>query len=412
MTLFELPSITIPSTNAERVFTDGYFKGFRFHVAVPTASAPHGVTSLEKTTERKLQVIERALVDGSDVHDFGRKGIQYSAEIVFFGKNFQNDFYQFESVLNQGTPGKLVLPHNPKSVWATFQKMTEKLSAQDGEAITVSVTWLEASSKPASNINSTGLTSNEIQLNTATETLEKISASADNLVSSLSNPLVNTIQGAINTAISIKSTVNNVIGLAETTKAQITALVKSVTSQVDLLKALANRVMNLIRGKTSSGQDQSLTNGNVSYGIDKETGATITSFSQETTSTVVQSPLTASIASVALPVPTVETEAGAELELSKVIDQLNASKADLESLSQGRTPDISAAITDLVNNLTALMVNVAPSKLTAYVVNIPMSLNEVLFFNGISVDRCDDIYKNNTHIKDVLLIDAGEVVYL
>jgi len=134
------------SDSSQRNFTDGSFKDYRFHIATPTFATPHGVRSITKVDNRRLQKIKRPLTEGDDVHDFGRDARTFSAEIVFFGPNYLNEFYSFRAKCDEGTAGKLILPDQPEAILAMYSNMSVASNASDGESLTISVMWIEAAS--------------------------------------------------------------------------------------------------------------------------------------------------------------------------------------------------------------------------------------------------------------------------
>src|SRR5689334_4882198 len=90
--------------------TGGSFKNVPFHVAIPSKQTQYGVESEEMSVERRLQFIKRPLVDGSPVRDWGAESEQFTAVVEFFGSKWKADSDAFLAVLDEGTPGPLILP--------------------------------------------------------------------------------------------------------------------------------------------------------------------------------------------------------------------------------------------------------------------------------------------------------------
>ena len=118
-----------------------------FHVAIPQRIfGSVGVMSQEITSERRLQISERALIDGAEVEDFGRKARVFTAEVIFFGNDYLPQVTAFEKALNSGKSGTLILPDLEDAVFAKYQKHTRKSTSQDGGSTVLSVTWIEDNS--------------------------------------------------------------------------------------------------------------------------------------------------------------------------------------------------------------------------------------------------------------------------
>jgi len=83
--------------------TNGSYKGFNFHIANPVKGGDtHGVTNIQQSGGRRLQIIKRPFVDGGRTKDLGREPLQFTMDIIFFGENYLIKLKDFESILNEG----------------------------------------------------------------------------------------------------------------------------------------------------------------------------------------------------------------------------------------------------------------------------------------------------------------------
>lgn len=410
--------IPAPSESGERVFTDGTFKGYRFHVAVPTKDQPHGVNSIEKSSERKLQIIKRPLRDGADINDFGRDARTFSAEVEFHGPNYLNEFASFEAICNEGTAGKLILPDQPKAVLAMFQKMSVRSSAQNGESLLVGVSWIEAGSTPSKLLAEALAAQTADQVAAANDATSRLEAAVSNAQDVIKNNVfMKGVQSAYGKLSQARSTINAALKASNTQRKAILDSVGSIQSTLGLANSIGDRVLSFVSKKSAGRAAAAPTAAGsslASQSIDAQTGQQVADFAEPDTVALAADPLAkpSVVPEVQKEIPAIQTGAGAELAVTKVAEALATDAETLAQLSGGRTDDISRAITKVRLCLVDLAATVKPAKLNPYLLQVELSLAEVLFFNGISVDRVQEIYEKNTHIEDVLAIPAGTVIYL
>jgi len=414
-----LPSFngfTLDPGGTGRIFTDGSFKGYTFHVSVPNVDTPHGVMGLEKVNERRLQIIDRPLYDGSDVKDFGRRAEKFTAEICFFGPNYLNEFQQFYNKCNEGSAGKLILPDLSRAVLAMYGGMTQKSSAQDGESITVSAFWYDATAKASPISKSTILSAADLQSSEANAAGARGKNALQDAFSAINNnSFVQTVLKAPLTARAISNTLASFVNYPTTLK--IAALRDVGILQASITSAIASIdvIVGFIVGKNQTASSASAQNTSATAAtVDPVTGQTTADFNTPVDKPKIADPLDAPslVPAVNVPVPTVDSFAGAQSALADIISNLKGTADSLQANTQGRTADILAAIVTANGILTDLYKVAQPGTLSPYMLPYTMSLVEVLFINGMTADQVDSVFYNNAFIDDILAIPAGTVVYL
>lgn len=399
-----------PKTNAaDRVFTDGTFKGYTFHVVKPEPTKPHGVTSIDKQFDRKLQIIERPLRDGADVKDWGRRAKRFTAEIIFFGPNYLNEFAKFEETCNDGAPGKLILPDETKAVFAYFQSMSIRSSAQEGETLVVSCVWVEAFSKPTPKVASTFASPLDEQINRITEKSTSIAQKIQNVQNAINNNVfIKTLEQSKTNAEQLQIFVQGALNYPATLKASVLQFKANVLAAVAISGQIVNSISTYVFGKSNQTQSTN----NVPVSVDPDTGQQVVDFNNPNPTTTVPDPLAKPNASAAVNAPEIKSDQGALDAITLNIGALKESESGLSSSSNGKTLDVSDAILDLIKDLQDVATSIKPKPLVGYLVPFEMSLNEILFFNGLTVDQADQVLRNNPHINDPLVVEGGEVIYL
>lgn len=384
---------------------DGSFKGFTFAVAVPQKNKGHGVISRETVHERKLQIVDRPLTDGSDTNDFGRKGRVHSAEIIFHGTNYRADFESFLKLCDEGTPGVLSLPDKP-SVMASYQRMSERAEHGGSNSLTCHVTWVE-STQTQSVFASSGPKTIVVPDVTATANLSKSFAqSAIDAVNS--NPVLAAIRSAETGLSQVRSVVNAVTSLAEGVRNRIAAIDAEVRGTLSQIKDAVDEISTLF-GVSPGGQGVVF-----AAAIDVVTGQRTGNFSEPDQVTPAPDPLVATRNP-----PTTSVQLGAILSpsaalvaIDKLSQHLASSRDDLTSNTSGRTDEVQKALTAVVGGLSDLRAVIAATPTHQVVVPAEMSLMEILFANGRSVDEVDTVYGQNRHITDPLVVQATTVITL
>lgn len=384
--------------------TDGSYKGFTFAVALPKKDKGHGLRSKETTHERKLQIVDRPLVDGSGTNDFGRKGRVFSAEIIFHGNNYNTDFQAFLKILNQGTPGVLTLPDEPQSVNASYQRMSEKTQVGESNSKSVNITWVESDETAAVFVDSKVAGPKSI--------LESAAASKGFLAAAAAAVNNNPILAAIRTAESglstVRSAVNAVTSLVAGVKNRIAQIDAEVRGTIGQIIDAINTITNLL-GATSSTQTSTF-----SAAIDPITGQRTADFSEPDQVTPQVSPLanTQNAPTTAITIGAILSPAAALSAINALSAVLQADRDSLVELTSGRTGDVHVALTAVLSSLQDFKTSIQATSTMQVVVPMEMSLMEILFQNGKTIDQVDDVYRQNRQITDPLVVSAGTVINL
>jgi hypothetical protein len=153
--------------------------------------------------------------------------------------------------------------------------------------------------------------------------------------------------------------------------------------------------------------------------VDPATGQPVVPFDQDDTPTVEEDPLAQPAQDTITGDNTPEisnsnlkSNAGVEVFTDKVAELLKSQREEMSELCGGRTDDVARAVTQVIVALVEFKSSVVKKKGTPVVVPSNLSLMEIMFHNGILMDRLEETVRANFHIDDVLCVPAGSVVYL
>lgn len=398
--------------------TDGVYKDFTFHVAVPKATTPIGITDQEITTERRLQVSERPLVDAADVEDFGRKSRIFTATIVFFGADYQEQLKAFEAKLNDGKSGTLILPDLDEAVLAKFQRSSRRTNSTDGDTTVMQVTWIEDRQTV---VSATATTPTQVAASAASAAIQsgnlaqaiptiqdqaaKVTGGADSALSSLSNnPFLKALNAAESAVTNARVTINSVLNIPRNFRQQIISTVRRVQEEINGLKAAINGITDLTTLLELGLTQASPTRYNTGLGavdfraVDIPSTSVVGGNNQVVTTPVLTTPI--------------KSFPEAEQILRAAIDAINISSQDLESQTGGSTSDFSSESVALINHTKDLL-QIIEAKATVKVLTESQStLLEVCFRNGLDVSEVDRVYRLNTQLDDILDIPRFTVINL
>lgn len=397
---------------SEWQITDASFAGFKFHTAIPKRGDTVGVMSQEETMERRLQVSERALVDGADVEDFGAKARTFSATVIFFGADYRQQLKDFKAVLNSGKTGILVLPDLDESVFAKFQKAGRRTDT-DGATI-LSISWIEDKSTV---VNTSSATTNQaaqaaIQSGNVANGIPTVQDQAGKVLSAASdakdvltnNAFVSALQSAENSVVSARQQINSVLNVPRTARQNIISVVGRVTSEITGLQGAINGILNftdlLSLGLTFATPTRiNSTLGKIDFAAVDDPKTSIVSGNEQ----VITTPE---------PVKPINNYAQAVTELEASRDAIIASQNELDGLTNGQTEDFKDSTVLLLNQINDLLfiLREKPTRQVLTVINT--SLMEVCFNNGLQPDDMDRVYRLNTNLTDILNIPAFTVVNL
>lgn len=389
--------------------TDGSYKGFTFHVAIPTAANPQGIGSEEVELERRIQQIDRPLVDGAKISDFGRKSEVYTAEIYFHGPNYQQQYKAFLAVISDGVPGPLTLPTEPKTVQAAFWKLSRRADASGGNLKVVRVTWVEHNDQVVGSLNQKSIDSTKSDLDS------KISTAKSKLQDNIFLTAVRGFESGLST---VRRASNMVLTLTDGVRNRIKQLDANVSGTLNLLKQTTDEIYSVF-GKakdTSASLQATAQTAKVPAAarFDSTTGQRIADFTEPDTVAPAVDPLQKPPISPQIDVPqsNVDTNQGVQIFVQKAVAQMKADRDELLSNSSGRISDVASALTAVMNSLEDFGGTIQTPSVNLVVVPREMTLMEVLFLNGVSLDNLNLIHQSNTHIDDPLVVPAGTVVAL
>lgn len=392
--------------------TDGSFKNFSFHVATPNPNVNFGITGQDISVERRIQTTERALLDGGDVEDFGKKPRNFSVDVLFFGGDYQQRVKDFDAILNQGTTGKLILPDLDEAIYAKFVKYGRKTSAADGGTTLINVSFIEdRTSKAGVAINVDNLKLADAGL-VAARTPQDIAAQstfdANSVLSSVQNneylKKIDTQRTAIN---SVSATINQ----------QVSALKQTIATVTDAKSGLQLAVVNFQATITSAlAFIQQIFPVAVGAATTIAVGSYVSDLGASDFREPTSSVSTQTVASEELPTATFNKSFISVSDTIKglmaAMNDLVTSNGTLEVATNGKSKDVSESNIVLINSIRDLIAALESTSSTAYLTTLDTSLLEVMFRNGIDVGEVQRIYKLNTQLGDPLYIPAMTVVYL
>ncbi len=387
--------------------TDGSFKGYTFHVAIPKRGGSRGAVSIQTDMERRLQIIERAGVDGSDINDFGRKSEVIAAELVFHGDGYAEELAKFKQICNQGTAGLLIMPDRPDAIMAKYHKANFKSELGSGRTAIVSVVWIEDQAS-ATKYEATAGPVNQSSEDFGTVSAKTVSAidQAKNVISE--NTFLKAIE-SVETGISTaRSTVNNALKISGEARGSILGVKERIEGNLDSIKSTIQRVqdfINSIRGSSTS---------SVSQAEEVSNGTVISDYTEPDDLPVPTDPLAkppATDEGVVVP-EVIQSEAVGENALSGIADSVKDDRDSLVDQSEGKVDDVAQALTQVVNLTKTLAKSIATKPTITVVVPYQMSLVEVMFHNDVYWDELLRVSRANTHLADTLCIPKDEVVYL
>jgi hypothetical protein len=389
--------------------TGGSFKNVPFHVAIPSRDQQYGVESEEMTLERRLQFIKRPLRDGAGVRDWGAEPETFVAVIEFFGVKHHDTAEAFLQVLNEGTPGPLILPTIGKAVLAYFWKRTRATRYQDGNAIRVTVTWVAAAE-----VQTTGTG----QASASTSTLPTVDQAKATLDSDISNALgvlqdnpllsaVRTFEGGVS---KVRSAVNAVLTLEQGVRSRIATLEAEVKGTIALIKGAIAEIHSIFSPSSASNAPT----GAGSLGTNSQTGQTVTNFAEPDVIPAPANPLAppAPVSTVTLPTQDLGSAGGVSNFGDAAAAVVIPRRDELAGISVGRTEDVSRALTQMLNSLAAYVQAVVGQAPLSFTVPMDMSLGEVLFLNGLDQGQLREIHRKNPQVDDPFLVPSGTVVVL
>lgn len=393
--------------------TDGSYKGLTFHLAVPNKAQAYGVTSQEVTNERRIQVSEKALLDGADLQDFGRKAKMFSAEVIFFGGDYRSALKTFEDILDEPSTGTLILPDHA-AIKAKYIKHTRKSSAAEGDTTVLSVSWMEdqtaATPSPISRADQTAQEANVpkteygvSKVEDKTLTLLRLTKNGQALLAD--NVVLNKITQSLNAATATRVSINSVTNLTRDAVSLVNTTYKQINSTLDSLTVAANGLLHITDLLKFDLQSPTPTRFNTALGLvdfSVPNVATTTTVSGNEQVVVVPT-ATAS---------TVQSYDDAAKQMKVIAADLAIKKTTLEKSTQGATKDFSVSAVSIINQINDIATLIGQKSTKQVLTTTQTSLLEVCFENSIPTKDIGRIYQLNLTLDDALDIAPLTVVNL
>jgi len=386
--------------------TDGSFKGFVFHVAVPTFGLDsHGASDVSVESGRRIHQIQRPFVDGQRTLDLGAVGEKITVDLIFFGPTYLDRFEEFKTILNEGSSGNLILPDRREAIKATFLSMTE--TSRAGEAVSkgVRVTWVQDE-----------VTIAEVAVGAAEGLIPKGVLDTVNNVQNVvrsaqavlrNNPILATIRQFETAVSTATSTVVTAVALGEAVRSRILTTIANLENSFNTILAAADQIANFFGGEaTPSGFEGGR--------VDSETGQVLEDADAEDEVTEQDDPLIAPEAEpdTVIEITSLQTTEGLNKFLVDTLTLLDDSDESLSSDTDGRTDDVNDSIIEVSNSVRDMVQAATPAPPRLVVTPFELSLVEIMFVNDVDLNLLDETLKNNSFISDIHIVPKGSVISL
>lgn len=393
--------------------TDGSYKGLTFHLAVPNKAQAYGVTSQEVTNERRIQVSEKALLDGADLQDFGRKAKTFTAEVIFFGGDYRSALKTFEDILDEPSTGTLILPDHA-AVKAKYLKHTRKSSATEGDTTVLSVSWMEdQTAATPSPISRADQTAQEANVPLTEYGVSKVENQALTLLSLTKkgqalladNVVLNKITQSLNAATATRVSINSVTNLTRDAVNLVSTTYKQINTTLDALTIASNGLLHVTDLLKFNLESPNPTRFNTALGL-----ADFAAPNVGTTTTV-----SGTEKVVVVPVATTSTVQSyddAAKQMKVIAADLSTNKTTLEKSTQGATKDFSVSAVTIINQINDIVALIGKKSTKQVLTTTQTSLLEVCFENGIPTKDIGRIYQLNLSLSDTLDLAPLTVVNL
>lgn len=387
--------------------TNGTFqvgaKVFIFGEALPVEGS--GMKSAQATRPRRLQRIQKPLVDGTQHKDFGADTVTHTAELVFFGDDYFEKYKAFKAIMNTGAEGILTLPHLDESVVAIAVSTNENSSSSEAHTINVTAIWEETIDDDLSNIIQQDRNKNPNTFDENKSALEKAVGFAASIVND--NPFLNGVRSFESGLSKVRQFVNAALTLESGVRNRIIAIQANITGTLRLIGQLTDVIAGVRGAPSASAVTTTL-------GLDPETGLQIGDVDQLDDIVAALDPLAEPVPDVDIGIDTrnVSTEAGQELVLTKISESLKSDRDQLNTDGAGKVQDINDALTDVINLITDIKASILTSQLRIFQIPQEMSFMEILHIAGRSVDEMRELHKQNTQITDLLIVPRDSVVFM
>lgn len=388
--------------------TNGTYKGFDFHIANPIKGGDvHGVTSIQQVRARRLQQIKRPFVDGGRNKDLGAEQRQITVDVIFFGDNYLTKLRDFENILNDGESGKLLLPDEPETIFASFLRLDKTSRAGETRSKTVRVTWVEdavvENTDQAAGAAEGFLPKSIVD---ASNDLVSLVATANDVLNN--NSIIATVRQIESVTGNASNAFINAVGLTQQVRGRIITTVANLTNAYNTILSAKDQLLGLFG--TTDDRGSGFTGGVV----DPVTGNTKESLSgdQETVEEVDELAPPPDEPDAEVEIQSVETAENLTTFRDEMIEFLEDQTEQLTQDTGGRTDDVTDATIDVINVFRDLIQVTTPAPPILVQTPVAMSLAEVLFYNGVALENIEDVYRRNTFIDDIMDVPRGTVIEL
>lgn len=385
--------------------TDGSYKGFIFHVAVPMSGFNHGATDISVDGSRRIHEIKRPFVDGQRTLDLGANGETINADIVFFGETYLERFEEFKTILNEGTSGTLILPDRRSAIKATFSKITETSRAGESASKTVRVTWVQ--DEITQDDTASGAVEGKIPksvIDAVNNVQNKVQSAVDTVNNNVILSTVRQFDQVVSTGV---SSVVTAVSLGTTVRNRILVSVSNLENAFTSIVGAAVQIGALF-GVSQSGS------GFETGQVDPDTGQPIEDAAADDDVTEADDQLAApeTEPTEEIDIISLETAEGLEQFENDTIELLESISESLASDTDGRTDDVTNSITEVKNAVREMVDAASPDDDRLILTPFELSLAEIIFENDGDVNQLNEIYKKNSFIEDIHAVPKGSVIRL
>jgi|GEM_PF-4504902 len=391
--------------------TDGYFKGYRFHVAVPNKDHRHGIVSSKIEIERRLQVIEFRDFKGGKINDLEQKVVPITVDIIFHGPSYQAEYEEFKKICSEGTPGILTVPTEEKSFVVYLQKLSVSDAVGESSTKKVSATFLEDTTIDANNLPNQNPPPKEY--NVTEERNAILGAIGDVKKSIEESEFLSAVKSFESGLSTVRRYSNAVLAIESGIKARIVDLTTNLQGTLTLALMATSVITDNLLGIDASDDSGK----NVGTQIDPETGNEIVLLDdpneqddEEEVSEIVEvenPQVKSAVSSIGK-----DTESSAELALDSIIVDLKKKSDGLSETTGANFEDIRQNLLGIVSSLEVLRSNSAIKPVRALLVPYSISIFEAFLHNEINLSELRRVIRLNFHIDDPLVIPQGEVLYV
>ena len=391
--------------------TDGYFKGFRFHVSIPTKRDAHGITDEEITHQRRLQVIKYVNFDGARINDLGADPKPFKFTIVFIGENYNEKYEEFVRLCNEGTPGILVLPTEAKAYVAYPQRLAITSRYGEGSSKTVVAEFIEDTTEDPTRLGA----------DPRGESSRNIEAKKSQLLDALGNAktllqenefidVVKQFESGLSTARRYSSTV---VSIDSAVRNRILSIRENMVGTISLAQEALGKIIHTDKGVGSGESFYNIerSDAGTSKKIDEDTGQEIV-LDSELESESDSGTNTGESTGDAISTDNLQSDAGVQLFSDQIQAALSGTNETLATDTGGNSEEATSAVDIAIVKLKEFSNEFNKDKGTPYLVPFEMSLIEVIFAHERSLEELLELTLMNSHLDDRLSIPAGEVVYL